>query len=93
MAMTAAERQRRHRKKNLYKKHMGRINLWLEGHAYVALENLSRHSGKTKAAMIGDLLLKTQEKVLEKLHYGSAEWYGYWETESYSAQDKEKGEE
>lgn len=93
MAMTAAERQRRHRKKNLYKKHMGRINLWIEGNAYVALENLSRHYGKTKAALIGDLLIKTQERVLEKIQHGSAEWDGYWETEHYSAQNKEKGDE
>jgi hypothetical protein len=82
MAMSTAERQRRHRERNRYQKSMLRINLWLHGDAHDALVNLSRHHGKTHSALIGDFLLEAQQKILKAIPWGDEAWDRYWVTET-----------
>jgi hypothetical protein len=78
MIMSAAERQRKHRKKNRDEKNLIRINLWLQSDAHRALQNLSRHFDKNKSEVIRELLLKTQCRILDKIHGDDEAWDRYW---------------
>jgi predicted NAD-dependent protein-ADP-ribosyltransferase YbiA (DUF1768 family) len=76
--MSAAERQRKHREKNREERNLIRINLWLQSDAHHALQNLSRHFDKSKSEVIRELLLKTQGKILDKIHGDDEAWDRYW---------------
>lgn len=93
MAMTAAERQRRHRRNNRDKKDMYRIHLWFHRDARIALKNLSRHYDKSQSELIQALLLKMERKILDDLYGNQEAWDRYWEAGISTDKNKAKGED
>lgn len=81
MAMTSAERQRKHRQKLRIQLRTMRLSCCVQFEAWLALKNLARWSGKSRTQYLNDLLLGVQKKQLERIQNDQEAWHRYWQIE------------
>ena len=80
MPKTNAERQAAYRQRRIAgRENEYRLNLYLAGSQWLALERLAHHRGLTKKAMLAQLIQAEEDRVLEGVEADSAPWNAYWD--------------
>ena len=80
MTKTLAKRQADYRKRRPTTGDNGerRINTWVTTAAYLALQRLANQNAITKRAMLENLILEADQKILSILDPDSKEWDEYF---------------
>jgi len=78
MAKTVLERQQDYCNRRKRTDSERRLSTWLATPAHCALKRLARHHGMTRRAMIEQLLISADDKVLAKLDIDAPEWDRYF---------------